>query len=105
MYDTREEAMAACIYESRAARRYMKAAIRFAIAQECRKAWNMADIARTAAQCALQAHERLRELSEGNLTAKELIAFNAAEIAQADATKAESAAATAVDIVVRETRN
>ena len=59
----------------------------------CSKAWALADTARTAARCALQAHEALWNLSGGKLTEKEQAAFEKAEIAQQDAARAERAAA------------
>ena len=105
MYKTRREAAAACEYESNAARHYSKVAIEYARRGECRKAWGLADTARIAAKCALQAHGALWNLSGGKLTEKEAIAFEKAEIAQTDATKAERAAAAAVEQVMQEARN
>ena len=105
MYKTRREAAAACEYEAAAASHYSKAAIGFALNGECRKAWGLADTARIAARCALQAHEALWNLTGGKLTEKEQAAFEKAEIAQQDAARAERAAAAAVDQIVRESRN
>ena len=105
MYETRKAAAAACIYEANAAKHYSKVAIEFAQRGECRKAWDMADTARTAARCALQAHEDLWAVAGETLTDEEFDAFEKAEIAQADATRAERAAAAAVDQIMREARN
>ena len=105
MYETRKAAAAACIYESTAAKHYSKIAIEYAQRGECRKAWDMADTARTAARCALQAHEDLWELAGETLTEEEFDAFEKAEIAQVDATRAERAAAAAVDQIMREAMN
>ena len=105
VYETRKAAEAACIYEANAAKHYSKVAIEYAQRGECRKAWDMADTARTAARCALQAHEDLWALAGETLTDEESDAFEKAEIAQADATKAERAAAAAVDQIMREARN
>ena len=105
VYETRKAAEAACIYEANAAKHYSKVAIEFAQRGECRKAWDMADTARTAARCALQAHEDLWALAGETLTDEESDAFEKAEIAQADATKAERAAAAAVDQIMREAKN
>ena len=106
-YETRKEAAAACEYEAAAASRYSKAAIRFAQKGECRNAWDLADIACVAAQCALQAHEALWSLSGGKLTEKEQAAFDKAEIAQQDAVRAKRAAAAAVKRmqIIRDSRN
>jgi len=97
MYESRKEAAAGCRMEAAAAKRFSAAAIKFAQRCECRKAWNMADTARIAATCAMQAHEALWELSGGKLTEKEWQAFEAAEIAQIEAQKAVRAAAAAVE--------
>ena len=101
VYETRKAAAAACIYEANAAKHYSKVAIEYAQRGE----WDMADTARTAARCALQAHEDLWALAGETLTDEEFDAFEKAEIAQADATKAERAAAAAVDQIMREARN
>ena len=105
MYETRREAAAACTYEAKAAEHYSKVAIEYARRGECRRAWSAADTARIAAKCAMQAHEALWSLSGGELTEAEFTAFEAAEIAQTNAAKAERAAATAVDQIMREARN
>ena len=104
LYDTRKEAAAACTYEAAAAKHYSKLALEFARNRKCRKAWDMADTATTAAKCAMQAHEALWELSGGELTEKEWAAFEAAEVAQVDARQAVRAAAAAVDQVNQNTR-
>ena len=105
MYETRKEAAAACKYEASAAERFSSAAIKAANRGECRKAWNFADQAKTAARCAMQAHEELWELAKGDLTTAEFDSFEKAEIAQINAAKAECAAAAAVKQIIRETRN
>ena len=105
MYETRKEAAAACTYEGAAASHFSKAAIVFAQKGQCRKAWDLADTARMAAKCAMQAHDDLWELAGEDMTEEEFAAFEKAEIGYMDAGKAERAAATAVEIVVRETRN
>lgn len=96
MYETRKEAADGCKYEASMAKRFSEAAIKKAEAGECKAAWNLADTARMAARCAAQAHEALWAITNGKLTDEEFEAFEAAEIAQADATKAERAAANAV---------
>ena len=96
MYETRKEAAAACNYEGTAASHYSKVAIEYARCGECRKAWNLADTARTAAMCAMQAHDRLWELAGEDMTEAEFEAFEKAEIGFMDAGKAEQAAAAAV---------
>ena len=105
MYETRKEAAAACKHEASFAERFSSAAIEAAKNGDCRKAWNLADQARMAARCAMQAHEDLWELANGDLTSAEFDAFDKAEIAQTDAARAEIAAATAVKQIIRETRN
>ena len=97
MNTTRKEATDGCRYEASAAKRFSAAAIKKAEAGECKAAWELADTARTAARCAAQAHEALWAITNGELTDEEFAAFEAAEIAQADATKAERAAAAAVE--------
>jgi len=97
IYTTRKEAVEACKYEASAAERFSSAAIEAASKNECRKAWNMADQARTAARCAMQAHEDLWELAGEDMTDAEFDAFEKAEIAQVNASRAERAAASAVD--------
>ena len=97
MYGTRKEAADGCRYEASAAKRFSEAALKKAAAGECKAAWELADTARTAARCAAQAHEALWALTNDELTDEEFAAFEAAEIAQADATKAERAAAAAVE--------
>ena len=96
MYETRREAAAACDYEGTAASHYSKVAIEYARQGECQKAWKLADTARTAATCAMQAHDRLWELAGEDMTEKEFDAFEKAEIGFMDAGKAEKAAADAV---------
>ena len=96
-YTTRKEAADACKYEASAAERFGSAAIEAANKGECRKAWNLADQARMAARCAMQAHEDLWELAGENMTGEEFDAFDKAEIAQVDAARAERAAAAAVE--------
>ena len=96
-YTTRKEAADACKYEASAAERFSSAAIQAANNGECQKAWSLADQARTAARCAMQAHEDLWELAGERMTGAEFIAFEKAEVAQIDAAKAEHAAATAVE--------
>ena len=96
-YTTRKEAADACKYEASAAERFSSAAIEAANKGECRKAWNLADQARMAARCAMQAHEDLWELAGEDMTSAEFDAFEKAEIAQTDAGRAESAAAAAVE--------
>lgn len=96
MFRTRREAKEACKREAAFAKRYSEAAIKKAENGECTKAWGLADTARMAAKCALQAHEALWSLSKGNLTESEMKAFELAEIAQTDAAKAERAAAESV---------
>lgn len=96
-YETRKEAKDACRFEANTAKRYSENAIRLAANGECSKAWDMADISRMAAKCAMQAHEELWALTEGKLTDDEFEAFEMAEIAQSDASRAEKAAAAAVE--------
>lgn len=96
-YETRKEAKDACRFEANTAKRYSENAIRLATNGECSKAWDMADISRMAAKCAMQAHEELWALTEGKLTDDEFEAFEMAEIAQSDASRAEKAAAAAVE--------
>lgn len=97
MYETRREAAAACNYEGTAASHYSKVAIEYARQGECRKAWSLADTARTAAKCAMQAHDALWELTGEDMTEEEFNAFEKAEIGFMDAGKAEQAAAAAVE--------
>lgn len=96
LYRTRKEAMNGCIAEAKAAEKYTNSAIRFAEAGKSSTAWDMADVAKSAAVCAMQAHDALWTLSGGNLTAEEFEAFEQAEIAQTNALKAAQAAAQAV---------
>lgn len=104
-YETRKEAAAACIREAEFTSHYSEAAIKYARNGECRRAWDLADTARMAARCAMQAHEDLWELAGEDMTEAEFDAFEKAEIAQIEATRAEHAAAAAVDMVVRECKN
>lgn len=97
MYETRKEAAEGCRYEASVAARFSNAAIEKAANGETSIAWKLADTARMAAKCAIQAHEALWELSGGELSDEEFDAFEAAEIAQINAKKAEKAAADAVN--------
>ena len=105
VYRTRREAKAACTYEAAAASHFSKVALECARRGECRNAWSAADNARTAAKCAMQAHEVLWELAGENMTEAEYDAFVKAETAQTDATKAEQAARAAVRQIMDEARN
>ena len=96
MYKTRKEAAKACEYEGNIAIRYSESAVRFAQNGECNKAWGLADTARMAAKCAMQAHEALWNLAGKNMTEAERAAFEKAEAGINAARKAESAAAAAV---------
>ena len=96
VYETRREAAAACDYEGTAASHFSKVAIKYARDGKCRKAWDMADTARTAAKCAMEAHETLWALAGGDLTETEFKAFEKAEIGMCDAANAARAAAEAV---------
>ena len=95
-YTTRKDAAEACRYEAAAAERFSSAAIMRAEKGETSSAWSMADMARTAARCAMQAHEDLWDLVGENMTGAEFEVFEKAEIAQTDAGRAERAAAEAV---------
>lgn len=97
MYTTRKEAADACRYEASAAERFSEAAIQKASEGKCSAAWNLADQARTAARCAMQAHEDLWALAGEDMSEAEFDAFEKAEIAQVAAGRAERAAAAAVD--------
>ena len=97
MYDTRKEAADACKYEAAAAERFSAAAIQKAAEGKCRSAWQLADQARMAARCAMQAHEDLWALAGEDMTEAEFDVFEKAEIAQVSASKAERAAAAAVE--------
>lgn len=89
MYETRKEAADACKYEAAAAERFSTAAIRKASEGQCSAAWRLADQARMAARCAMQAHEALWALVGEDMTE--------AEFAQVYAGRAERAAAAAVE--------
>lgn len=102
MFETRKEAAAACIREAAFTSNYSNAAIEYAKRGECRKAWSLADTARTAARCAMQAHEDLWELAGEDMTEAEFDAFEKAEIAQTEAARAERAAAAAVEKLNRQ---
>jgi hypothetical protein len=93
LYETREEAAQGCRASAKTAEHYMKAAERFAREGRKTSAWNMADTAKMAADCAMQAHEALWDLTNGKLTDEEFEAFEQAEIAQTNARKAARAAA------------
>ena len=97
MYETRKEAADACKYEAAAAERFSTAAIRKASEGQCSAAWRLADQARMAARCAMQAHEALWALVGEDMTEAEFDAFEKAEIAQVSAGRAERAAAAAVE--------
>lgn len=97
MYETRKEAVDACKYEAAAAERFSTAAIRKASEGQCSAAWRLADQARMAARCAMQAHESLWALAGEDMTEAEFDAFEKAEIAQVSASRAERAAAAAVE--------
>ena len=97
MYESRWEAADACRYEAAAAERFGSAAIEKANAGDCRAAWKYADQARTAARCAMRAHETLWELAGEDMTGAEFDAFDKAEIAQVDAARAEYAAEAATE--------
>ncbi len=97
MYETRREAAAACEYEAAAAAHYSKAAVYCAQHGECSRAQKLADTARVAATCAMQAHEALWALAGEDMTGEEFKAFEKAEIAQIDAMRAEREAAAAVE--------
>ena len=88
MYETRKEAADACKYEAAAAERFSTAAIRKASEGQCSAAWRLADQARMAARCAMQAHEALWALAGEDMTEAEFDAFEKAEIAQASAAAA-----------------
>lgn len=96
MYKTRAETAAACSKESTTARVYSKAAIECAERGECQKAWSLADTAKMAAECAMQAHEALWSLAGENMTDEEFTAFEHAELVQTEVRKAIQAAAEAV---------
>ena len=93
---TRKTAAAACKAEAATAIRFADSAIRKAAEGLTTAAWSLADTARTAATCAMQAHEELWDLAVGQLTASELEAFEAAEIAVRKADEAARAAAASV---------
>lgn len=97
MFETRKEAADACKYEAAAAERFSTAAIRKASEGQCSAAWRLADQARMAARCAMQAHEALWALVGEDMTEAEFDAFEKAEIAQVSAGRAERAAAAAVE--------
>ena len=97
LYRNRKEAADACEYEASHAKHFSEVAIEAAANGDCGKAWAMADNSRIAARCAMQAHEDLWEMAHGRLTEAEYEVFIQAEIAQSDATKAERAAAAAVE--------
>ena len=97
MYETRQAAADACRYEASAAERFSSAAIQKASEGKCSAAWRLADQARMAARCAMQAHEDLWALAGEDMTEAEFDAFEKAEIAQVSAGKAERAAAAAVE--------
>lgn len=102
MYETRKEAAAACIREAAFTSHYSNAAIEYANRGECKKEWSLADTARTAARCAMQAHEDLWEIAGEDMTEAEFDAFEKAEIAQTEAARAERAAAAAVEKLNRQ---
>ena len=95
LYDTRKEAMEGCIREGEQAFTSAAKAVSYAEQGLTRLAWNCADTAKMAADCAMNAHDELWELSKGNLTDAEFDAFEKAEIAQAKARTAINAAAKA----------
>ena len=97
MYETRKEAADACKYEAAAAERFSTAAIQKASEGQCSTAWRLADQARMAARCAMQAHEELWALAGECMSEAEFDAFEKAEIAQVSAGRAERAAAEAVE--------
>ena len=88
MYETRKEAADACKYEAAAAERFSTAAIRKASEGQCSAAWRLADQARMAARCAMQAHESLWALAGEDMTEAEFDSFEKAEIAQVSASRA-----------------
>lgn len=90
------ELVSTCNTESAAAARFASAAIENAKAGRTAVAWKLADAARCAATCAMDAHDKLWEATEGNLTGAEWEAFNAAENARSDCNKAQKAAAESV---------
>lgn len=95
LYNTRKQAKEACEREGKFAITYAEKAVAYAEQGFVTKAWSCADTAKTAADCAMTAHEELWELSKGNLTEAEFEAFEKAEIAQAKARAAINAAAKA----------
>ena len=97
LYDTRKEAMEGCIREGEQAFTSAAKAVSYAEQGLTRLAWNCADTAKMAADCAMNAHDELWELSKGNLTDEEFEAFEKAEIVQAKARQAINAAAKAVE--------
>ena len=97
LYETRKDAMDACLMEAEHAKAFMEKAIKNADAGRCNAAWNMADTARMAAKCAMGAHDVLWELTGGEMTDEEFAAFEAAEVAWNNANRAEQAAAAAVE--------
>lgn len=96
LYRTRKQAMQGCLAEARTAKRFAESAHRFAKNGQTTAAWNMADTATMAAKCAQIAHDSLRELAKGELTAEEFDAFVAAEKAVTIARQASEACANAV---------
>ncbi|HEK9107210.1 TPA: hypothetical protein SUB18_000901 [Streptococcus equi subsp. zooepidemicus] len=79
MFTTREEAKQSCIVEAQAVERFSKATEKAMANGNQSWAYDMADIAKTALDCARLAHEALWSLTKGNLTEEEFEAFAKAE--------------------------
>ena len=95
LYGTKKQAKEACKREGEFAITCAEKAVAYAEQGFVTKAWNCADTAKMAADCAMKAHDELWELSKGKLTDAEFEAFEKAEIAQAKARTAINAAAKA----------
>lgn len=95
LYDTRKKAMQGCIREGEQAFKSAEKAVSYSEQGLTRLAWNCADTAKMAADCAMKAHDELWELSKSKLTEAEFNAFEKAEVAMVKARQAINAAAKA----------
>ena len=83
-YTSREDALIGCQNETANARQFLRSAEAVMDTNHIGKAIRMVESAHTFAVCAMQAHEALWELSGGELSEEEFIAFEQAEIVQTE---------------------
>ncbi|MCS4487524.1 hypothetical protein [Streptococcus sciuri] len=82
MYETREQAFEGIQIETKAVKRYSEATRKAAQNGQYGHAWEMADIAKMALECARNAHNELWEFCQGQPTVEEMERLAEAEVAE-----------------------